>query len=144
MAYIKADCGQLRLTGNFKRDLLFCCSSKHSITHSSRSQYVSFTAYQGCLPSCELHSRSLAVERTVACDLEIAHPRFTQSQDCAHVLRNLEIVHKCYATPRLPAQSRDSENEQRNLEIARNIYILPLFNVSMIIVYLVYTPIVFP
>ena len=51
--------------------------------------------------------------------LEIAHPRFTQSRDCAHVLRNLEIAHKCYAIPRLPAQSQDSENAQRNLEIAQ-------------------------
>ena len=56
-------------------------------------------AYQGCLPSCELHSRSLDVGRTDACDLEIAYT--------------------CYVIPRLPAQSRDSENAQRNLEIAQ-------------------------
>ena len=76
-------------------------------------------AYQGCLKSCELHSRSLAVGRTGACDLEIAHTCLTQSRDCAHILRNLEIAHTCYAIPRLPAQSRDSENAQRNLEIAQ-------------------------
>ena len=67
-------------------------------------------AYQGCLPSCELHSRSLAIGRTGACDLEIA----------LRGLRNLEIAHiLCYAIPRLPAQSRDSENAQHNLEIAQ-------------------------
>ena len=76
-------------------------------------------AYQGCLKSCELHSRSLAVRRTGACDLEIAHTCVTQSPDCAYVLRNLEIAHTCYAISRLPAQSRDSENAQRNLEIAQ-------------------------
>ena len=67
--------------------------------------------YHGCLPSCELHSRSLAVGRTGAhADLEIAHT-------CG--LRNLEIAHTCYAIPRLPMQSRDSKNAQRNLEIAQ-------------------------
>ena len=76
-------------------------------------------AYQRCLKSCELHSRSLAVGRTGACDLEIAHTCVTQSPDCAYVLRNLEIVHTYYAISRLPAQSRDSENAQRNLEIAQ-------------------------
>ena len=40
------------------------------------------TAYQGCLPSCELHNRSLTVRRTVACG----------SWDCAHALHNLEIA----------------------------------------------------
>ena len=50
-------------------------------------------AYQGCLPSCELHSRSLDVGRTDACDLEIAYT--------------------CYVISRLPAQSWDSENAQR-------------------------------
>ena len=52
-------------------------------------------AYQGCLLSCELHSRSLAVRRTGASDLEIAHTWFTQSRDCADVLHNLLI-------PRMP------------------------------------------
>ena len=37
--------------------------------------------YQGCLPSCELHSRSLSVGHTGTCDPEIAH-----------VLHNLEIA----------------------------------------------------
>ena len=54
-------------------------------------------AYQGCLPSCELHNRSLAVGHTGTRDLEIAH-----------MLRNLQIAH-----------SQDSENAQRNLEIVR-------------------------
>ena len=50
-------------------------------------------AYQGCLPSCELNSRLLAVGCTGASDLKIAHTWFTQSPDCARVSRNLEIVH---------------------------------------------------
>ena len=76
---------------------------------------------QGCLPFFELHSRSLSVGRTAtgACDLKIAHMCFTQSRDCANVLRNLEIVHTCYTIPTLPAQSRDSKNVQRNLKIAQ-------------------------
>ena len=57
-------------------------------------------AYQGCLLSCELQSRSLAVGLTGASDLEIAHT-FTQSQDCARVSHNLEIAHTCYAISRL-------------------------------------------
>ena len=56
-------------------------------------------AYQECLLSCELHSRSLAVGCTGTSDLEIAH--------------------MCYAILRLPAQSRDSKNVQRNLKIAQ-------------------------
>ena len=69
------------------------------------------TAYQGCLTSCELRSRLLAVGRTGACDLEIAHT--------------------CYANPRLPAQSQDSKNAQRNIEITqilrlRGTYILSI------------------
>ena len=59
------------------------------------------TTYQRCLPSCELHSRSLDVGRTDTCDLEIAYT--------------------CYVIPRLPAQSWDSENAQRNLEIVQNL-----------------------
>ena len=70
-------------------------------------------AYHGCLSSCELHSRSLAVGRTVTCG------SCAQSRDCAYALRNPEIAHTCYTIPRLPVQSRDSENAQHNLEIAR-------------------------
>ena len=64
-------------------------------------------AYQGCLPSCKLHSRSLAVRCTGACDLEIAHMRYaisrlrtcvTQSRDC---LRNLGIPRMRNAISRL-------------------------------------------
>ena len=64
-------------------------------THSSRSQYVSMeadAAYQGCLPSCELHSRSIAVGRTDACDLEIAHVVIMQSRDSENAQRNLKIA----------------------------------------------------
>ena len=39
----------------------------------SRPPIEADTAYQECLPSCELHSRSLAVGRTGTCNLEIAH-----------------------------------------------------------------------
>ena len=57
------------------------------------------------------HSLS-PVRRTVACrSWDCAHV-VTQSRDCTHALRNLEIAHTCYAIPRLPAQSRDSENAQ--------------------------------
>ena len=98
-------------------------------------------AYQGCLKSCELHSRSLAIGRTGACDLEIAHTCYaisrlricvTQSRDCAYVLRNLEIAHACYAIPRLPAQSRDSENSQRNLEIAQILRLRGTYTYTML------------
>ena len=47
-------------------------------------------AYQGCLPSCELHSRSLTVGRTGK--VRRLRTRVTQSPDCAHVLRNLQIA----------------------------------------------------
>ena len=102
-------------------------------------------AYQGCLPSCELHSRSLTVGRTGKVRRLRTH--VTQSPDCARVLRNLQIAHMCYAISRLRTcvtqspdclcnlevrtQSRDSENAQRNLEIAqilrlRGTYILSI------------------
>ena len=86
------------------------------------------TTYQGCPTSCKLHSRSLTVRCTGACDLEIAHTcytvsrlhtRVTQSPDCTHMLHNLQIAHTCYTISRLCTrvmQSRDSENAQRNLE----------------------------
>ena len=101
---------------NFKRDLLlFCRSSTHSITCSSRSQYASYGG-----------RRRLSMLRcTGACDLEIAHMCYTiprlpaQSRDSENAQCNLEIAHTCYAIPRLPAQSQDSENAQRNLEIVQ-------------------------
>ena len=53
---------------NLKHDLfLFPCSSTHGNTHSFKSQFAYYiaveadAAYQGCLSSCELHSRLLAV-----------------------------------------------------------------------------------
>ena len=54
-------------------------------------------AYQGCLPSCELQSRSLAVRHTGKarrCVDAILrwHTRVMQSPDCADVLYNLQIV----------------------------------------------------
>ena len=97
---------------NFEHDLLlFHCSSTHSITHSSRSQYAhqhialptlpdrsmppmeAYTTYQGCLPSCELHSRSLAVGR---------------SWDCAHMLRNPEIAYTISGFWECATQSQDN------------------------------------
>ena len=49
----------------------------------------------------------------------ILRKRGSRNLEIVHVLQNLEIVHTCYAIPRLPAQSRHSENVQRNLEIAQ-------------------------
>ena len=50
--------------------------------------------HQGCLPFCELHSRSLAVGRTPIQLQAHAILRTTcaQSRDHAHVLRNREIA----------------------------------------------------
>ena len=62
-------------------------------------------AYQGCLSSCELHSRLLAVGRAGASDLEIAH-----------VLRNPEIACTISGFRECAMQSRDYTNSQ----IARN------------------------
>ena len=59
--------------------------------------------YQGCLPSCKLHSRSLTVRLTGKVRSSGLQAKFERSP------RNLEIG----------AQSRDSENAQRNLEIAQ-------------------------
>ena len=81
-----------------------------NVTYSSAvaHQYTALLTlpYQGCLPSCELHSRSLAVGGTGACDLEIAHTWLTQSRDCAHVLRISRLHTRV-------TQSQDSENAQR-------------------------------
>ena len=111
--------------------LLCSCSSTHSIAHSSRSQY----AYGGrrCLSMMsyisKLHSRSLAVRHTCACDPEIVHTCYaisrlrtwvTQSPDCTHGLRNLQIAHMGYTISRLHTwvtQSPDSTHGLRNLQI---------------------------
>ena len=77
-------------------------------------------AYQGCLPSCELHSRSLAVRHTGK--VYRLRMRVTQSPDCAQVLHNLGILRMRNAISRLctsVTQSRDSENAQRNLQIVQ-------------------------
>ena len=91
---------------NFECNLLLCCCSLiHRIAHSSRSLYASYGGRR-CLSRMssillELHSRSLAVGHTGAC--------------------NLEIVHTCYAISRLPVQSGDSGNAQHNLKIAQTL-----------------------
>ena len=112
---------------NFERDLLFRCSSTHSIAYQhtalltlqdcSMSPMEVDAAYQGCLSSCKLHSRSFAVRHTGACDLEIVHTWFTQSRECTHMV--YAISRLCTVIPRLPAQSQNSGNAQRNLKIAQ-------------------------
>ena len=64
--------------------------------YSSRCNMEADAAYQGCLPSCELHihSRSLTFRRT-------------GKVECACKLRKLEIAHVSYAISRLAAQSGD-------------------------------------
>ena len=95
------------IEANFERDLLlFRCSSTHSITYPSRSQYASYSF----LPSCELHSRSLAVGRTGASDLT----RVMQS-------RAISGFREC------ATQSRDCTNSQ----IARNIYVFMHFRMMV-------------
>ena len=66
-------------------------------------------AYQGCLPSCELHSRSLIVEHTgKVCRLRMQImqswdcTRVTQSPDCARVTQSQDWL----------LMSLDSENAQ--------------------------------
>ena len=94
---------------NFERDLLLFHCSTHSITHSSRSQYASYGGRRRLsrMSSCELHSRSLAVWRTGACNLEIAHMCYAilrlcrQSRDCITRVRNLEILRMCNTISRL-------------------------------------------
>ena len=85
---------------DFERDLLLCgCPSTHSIAQICLNMppMEADAAYQGCLKSCELHSRSLAVGRTGACDLEIAHTCVTQSPDCAYsqIARNIYTTYTC-------------------------------------------------
>ena len=103
---------------NFKHSLLLCrCSSIHSITHSSRSQYASYGGRRR-LSSYTVHHSLSGIQ---------AHA-ILRLRTCG--LRNLEIAHMCYtfsrlctrgnyAILRLPAQSLDSENAQHNLEIAQ-------------------------
>ena len=89
-------------------------NQKHSITHSSRSQY----AIYGGLVKAVFHpasytctSRSLTVGVLAKLKVYTLHIQITQSRDCARVitLRNLEIG----------MQSQDSENAQRNFKIAQ-------------------------
>ena len=67
------------------------------------------TAYQGCLPTCELHSRSSLSGIQVHAILRLR----------TRGLCNLQIAHMCYVISRSPVQSWDSENAQCNLKIAR-------------------------
>ena len=96
---------------NFEHDLLLCCcSSIHSITHSSKSQYAS---YGGRLhfPSCKLHSRSHSLSGVqakfvdCACDLKM------------HTCYTISRLRLCCTILRSHAQSQDSENTQRKLKI---------------------------
>ena len=50
-------------------------------------------AYQGCLPFCELQSRSLAVECTGTCDLEIAVMSSVAYKCPGHLGTILDIRH---------------------------------------------------
>ena len=63
----------------------------------------------GCLPSCELHSRSLTVRRKVAC----------RSWDCAHVVYAISRLrkHVVYAISRLHTRVTQSWDCLRNLGI---------------------------
>ena len=82
---------------NFKRNLLlFRCSSTHSITHSSRSQYASYGG-----------RRRLSRMSSILQATQITRCRLSAVQ-----YSRMRIL-------RLPAQSQDSENAQRNLEIAQ-------------------------
>ena len=86
---------------NFEHDLLlFRCSSTHSITHSSRSQYASYGGrrHLSRMSSCELHSRSLAVGRTGAHAILRLRTHVMQSRDC---LCNLRIPRMCNTISRL-------------------------------------------
>ena len=88
-------------------------------------------AYQGCLPSCELRGRSLALRRTgkvrslLLWSWDCAHVVIMQSPNCAHVLCiSRSRLRTCYAISTQcnldTMQSRDCANSQ----IARNIYSL--------------------
>ena len=73
--------------------------------------------HQGCLPFCELHSRSLVVGRT-SIQLQVHAILRLRTRG----LRNFEIAQMRYAILRSRTrvmQSRDSENAQRNLEIVQ-------------------------
>ena len=71
------------------------------------------TAYQGCLPSCKLHSRSLTVVSTGK--VRRLRTCVTQSPDCTHVIQSPD----CLLNVEIRTQSRDSENAQCNLEIVQ-------------------------
>ena len=78
------------------------------------------TSYQGCLPSCKLHSRSLAVKHTgKVCRL---HMQIMRSGDCGHVLHNLKIAHTdCTHVIQFPDCAHMLHNLESDLEIACSI-----------------------
>ena len=70
-------------------------------------------AYQGCLPSCELHSRSLIVEHTgKVCRLRM---QIMQSWDCTRVTQSPDCDHVTQSQDWL-LMSLDSENAQPYLK----------------------------
>ena len=107
-----------------------CCSSTHSITHALFQITVCLIWRQMPLIKDVFYPASYTLDHSVghtgACDLQIAHTWFMQSRDCAHVLHNLEIVHTCYAIPRLLHNLRIPRMHKAisRLQIVRNIYSL--------------------
>ena len=93
--------GQLRSTGKLRTRPIYSSSVAHQhtalLTLPDRSMppiaMEADTVYQGCLPSWKLHSRSLAVGRTGACDL-------IRLRTCG--LRNLEIAQNIYQSDNKP------------------------------------------
>ena len=85
----------------------FRCSSMHSITHTvpdcNMLPMEADHTYQGCLPFCDLHNKSLTVRQTGK----------VQSLYIAHANCAISKLHTCVM------QSWDSENAQCNLEIAQ-------------------------
>ena len=63
------------------------------------------------------HPASYTVDHSLSgvqshADLEVAHMWFTQSRDCAHVLRNPEIAYAISGFQECATQSRDCANSQ--------------------------------
>ena len=105
-----ADCGQLWLTGKLR-------TQPTTFPDRNMPPMQADVSYQGCLPSCKLHSRSLTVGHTgKVCRLRM------WSWDCAHVLHNLQIASAIWGIWECATQSWDCANYQ----IAWNIYIKSL------------------
>ena len=114
-----------------ERDLLlFCYSSTHSITHSSRSQYASYGG-RHCLSRMSSILASYTVDHSLS---GVQAHAILRLSTCG--LRSLEIEHMCYTISRLRTrvtQSRDclrnlgilrvtQSRDSANSQIARNIY----------------------